>query len=48
MKFRKKPVVIEAMQWNKDGDHPNVVNIPPKILDTIETRTAVVGIDSCR
>lgn len=21
MKFRKKPVVIEATQWHKDGDH---------------------------
>ena len=24
MKFRKKPVVIEATQWFKVGDHPNV------------------------
>ena len=24
-KFRKKPVVIEAVQWNKDGDHAEVV-----------------------
>lgn len=24
MKFRKKPVVIEATQWFKDGDHPMV------------------------
>ena len=23
-KFRKKPVVIEAVQWFKLGDHPNV------------------------
>lgn len=23
-KFRKKPVVIEAVQWFKDGDHPAV------------------------
>lgn len=23
-KFRKKPVVIEATQWFKDGDHPMV------------------------
>lgn len=22
MKFRKKPVVIEATQWEKNGDHP--------------------------
>lgn len=28
MKFRKKPVVIEATQWFKDGDHPEVVVLP--------------------
>ncbi len=22
MKFRKRPVVIEATQWFKNGDHP--------------------------
>ena len=25
MKFRKKPVIIEATQWFKMGDHPAVV-----------------------
>ena len=25
MKFRKKPVVIEANQWFKHGDHPAVL-----------------------
>jgi hypothetical protein len=25
VKFRKKPVVIEATQWFKMGDHPKVV-----------------------
>ena len=24
MKYRKKPVVIEAVQWHKAGDHPKV------------------------
>jgi hypothetical protein len=24
MKYRKKPVVIDAVQWFKDGDHPMV------------------------
>ena len=28
MKFRKKPVVIEATQWFKHGDHPNVERLP--------------------
>lgn len=48
MKFRKKPVVIEAVQWFKDGDHPNVVAIPEEMRDTIDSRTAAVYIDSCR
>ena len=28
MKFRKKPVVIEASQWLKMGDHPAVEQFP--------------------
>ena len=28
MKFRKKPVVIEATQWFKMGDHPAVGGYP--------------------
>jgi hypothetical protein len=47
MKFRKKPVVIEATQWFKNGDHPQD-NI--RLLDathggqarTIETEGKVV------
>ncbi len=27
-KFRKKPVVIEATQWFKNGDHPNDYDNP--------------------
>jgi hypothetical protein len=26
--FRKKPVVIEATQWFKHGDHPAVTTLP--------------------
>lgn len=26
MKYRKKPVIIEAVQWFKNGDHPNDSN----------------------
>jgi hypothetical protein len=26
MKYRKKPVVIEAVQWFKPGDHPDVLS----------------------
>jgi hypothetical protein len=25
MKYRKKPVIVEATQWFKMGDHPEVV-----------------------
>ena len=28
MKYRKKPVVIEATQWFKMGDHPAVERFP--------------------
>lgn len=28
MRYRKKPVVIEATQWFKNGDHPAVGNFP--------------------
>ena len=41
MKYRKKPVVIEATQWFKDGAHPAVVNatlsgMPVYLIDTLE------------
>ncbi len=29
-KFRKKPVVVEASQWFKDGDHHAVINFEPQ------------------
>lgn len=41
MKFRKKPVVIEAVQWFKMGDHPAVVpgflsGMPVYFIETLE------------
>lgn len=36
MKFRKKPVVIEAVQWFKYGDHPAVVNMGVPLIMTLE------------
>lgn len=42
-RFRKKPIVIEAIQWFKDGDHPAVKRIPIELVngcwavDQIET-----------
>jgi hypothetical protein len=41
MKFRKKPVVIEATQWFKDGDHYAVIHaslsgMPVYVIDTLE------------
>ena len=35
MKFRKKPVVIEASQWFKHGDHP-AVYVPTNLPDRVE------------
>ena len=37
MKFRKKPVVIEATQWFKHGDHPKVLHHPEPIHGFINT-----------
>ena len=39
MKYRKKPVVIEATQWFKDGDHPAVRKgrvTGRNLIDTLE------------
>ena len=30
--FRKKPVVIEAVQWFEVGDHPAVHGRPPEMM----------------
>ena len=32
-KYRKKPVVIDAVQWFKDGDHPAVIEHVHTIWD---------------
>jgi hypothetical protein len=47
-KFRKKPVVIEATQWFKNGDHPAVrlsrfaqVSGRVGVIDTLEGEMAV-------
>lgn len=47
-KYSKKPIMIDAVQWFKDGDHPNVVGIPAKVWDTIEERTTAVNMSDCR
>jgi hypothetical protein len=46
MKYRKKPVVIEATQWFKNGDHPDDNSVPvrrraPKdpLPDDVHTNT---------
>lgn len=38
-KYRKKPVVIEATQWFKDGDHPAV---RPSRFTAITKRLGVI------
>lgn len=40
-KYRKKPVVIEATQWFKSGDHPAVFEatlsgMPVHLIETLE------------
>ena len=48
MKYRKKPVVVEATQWFKDGDHPAVrpsrfaqVTKRVGVIDTLEGEMVV-------
>ena len=43
MKFRKKPVVIEATQWFKMGDHPAVIR---RLLATSLSATPVPWIET--
>lgn len=39
MKFRKKPVVIEATQWFKNGDHPlDYVDSPEDMFSAEERK----------
>ncbi len=48
MKFRKKPVVIEATQWFKDGDHPAVRigrMTGRRLIDTLEGEMQVTSGD---
>ena len=42
MKFRKKPVVIEASQWFKHGDHSNVVALP--YTHPVDTHAVMPGV----
>ena len=37
MKYRKRPVVIEAVQWFKQGDHPEVTRYMKDERGYIET-----------
>lgn len=36
MKYRKKPVVIEATQWFNHGDHPAVKDLGVPVILTLE------------
>lgn len=46
MKFRKKPVVIEATQWFKDGDHPMVYQAVSKNVDTWYAEQVGIPVES--
>ena len=43
MKFRKKPVVVEAHQWFKNGDHPDDYTKDQEGLEGGEMRTFSAG-----
>lgn len=43
-KYRKKPVVVDAVQWFKAGDHKDVLDIPDKMRDFIPVINGAKGI----
>ncbi len=43
MKYRKKPVVVDAIQWFKDGDHPSVLPILEKYKGSILKLNGATG-----
>lgn len=43
MKYRKKPVVIEAEQWFEQGDHKEVIPIPDKYKDFLPVQEGATG-----
>ena len=45
MKFRKKPVVIEATQWFKHGDHPEVKRMHTIDPETGEAQACVLTLE---
>ena len=46
MKYRKRPVVVEARQWIKEGDHPDVgyFRYPPVDPETGEITAGEEGV----
>ena len=42
-RFIKRPVEIEACQWFKIGDHPEVSEIPDKLKDFIPVKEGATG-----
>ena len=43
MKYVKKPIPIEAVQWFKLGDHPVVIDALPKYKDYIPVQNGATG-----
>lgn len=45
MKFRKKPVVIEAVQWFAHGDHPEVKPMHTVDADSLKPQACVLTLE---
>lgn len=59
MKYRKKPIVIEAHQWFKNGDHPEDRCVPVytweydymscgKVVERLEIKDTMKSVDKCK
>ena len=44
MKFKRRSIEVEAVQWFKMGDHPQVVPIDPKYKDFNPVREGAKGL----
>ena len=43
MKYREKPVAIDAVQWFKQGDHSEVIPIPEKLRGYVPVLDGATG-----
>ena len=46
--YRKKPIVVKAIHWRNDGDHPNVVPLPDGVRASFDERAVSCRMEDAR